>query len=165
VWAPDVSYTLRMRDIRGMRGLYPSDPMRNWTGWMPKRTDGSGVVRIDMRTGSAKYFRLAELPRPKDHGRPLPFSDMRAIAMPTRRRGANNFNYRIAYKDLPGSGKPHMVRFRLSSDAVMDTLQVLTNHLNKTGVEWLWLCNAHGNRISTSCFHSSALWGEGRERS
>ena len=128
--------------------------MRNWTGWMPKRTDGSGVVRIDMRTGSAKHFRLGELPSPKDHGRPLPGSNRRLIYMPTRRRGANNFSYRIAYESFPGSGKPHMARFRLSSDAVLDTLQVLTNHLNETGVDWLWLCNAHGNPISRSCFHA-----------
>ena len=132
------------------------DPMQNWTGYMPKRTDGTGVVRIDMRSGNAAHFRLGELPSPKDHGVPLPGGDGRLIYVPTGRRGANNICYRIAYQAFPGSRKPHMCRFRLSSDAVMDTLQVLTNHLNETGIDWLYLCNSHGNPISKSAFHSNA---------
>lgn len=129
---------------------------------MPKRTDGTGVVRIDMRAGSAEYFRFGELPSPKDHGFPLPGTDRRVIYMPPRRRGANCTSYRIAYQEFPGSKKPHMATFRLSSSAVMDTLQVITNHLNELEIEWLYLCNVHGNRLSRSCFHSTALWGEGR---
>ena len=65
---------------------YFRDPMRNWTGYMPARTDGSGVVRIDMRSGNAEYFRLSQLPSPQDHGVELPGGEGRLITMPSRRR-------------------------------------------------------------------------------
>ena len=139
--------------------------MRNWTGYMPARTDGSGVVRIDMRSGNAEYFRLGELPSPQDHGVELPGSDRRLIYMPSRRRGASNGSFRIAYQLSPGRKKPHMARFRLSSRWTLDTLQVLTNHLNEKAIDWLYLCNEHGNQISRSCFQSDALWAWGGERS
>lgn len=139
--------------------------MRNWTGYMPARTDGSGVVRIEMRSGNAEYFRLGELPSPQDHGVELPGGEGRLIYMPARRRGANNGSFRIAYQPLIGGKKPHMARFRLASRWTLDTLQVLTNHLNEKQVDWLWLANEHGNPISRSCFHSIALWGEGGGRS
>ena len=138
------------------------DPMRSWTGYMPRHTDGSGVVRIEMRAGNASYFKLGELPRPQDHGVQLPGSQGRVVYFPSRRRGANNFSYRIAYEAFPGSKKPHMCRFRLSSNAVMDTLQVLTNHLNESDVDWLWITNRHGNQLSRSCFQSIAALGGGR---
>jgi len=144
---------------------YFDDPMRNWTGYMPARTDGSGVVRIDMRSGNAEYFKLGQLPSPQDHGVELPGGEGRLITMPTRRRGANNGSFRIAYQAMSGGQKPHMARFRLGSRWTLDTLQVLTNHLNEKGVDWLWLANEHGNPVSRGCFHSNALFGEGGGRS
>lgn len=144
---------------------YFSDPMRNWTGYMPARSDGSGVVRIDMRSGNAQYFKLSQLPSPKDHGIQLPGSQVRLIAMPSRRRGASNGSYRIAYEEFPGHKKPHMARFRLSSAHTLDTLQVLTKHLDEVGVDWLYIANEHGNPVSRSCFRSSSVYGGGGGRS
>ena len=144
---------------------YHRDPMRNWTGYMPARTDGSGVVRIDMRSANAQYFRLSELPSPQDHGVQLPGSERRLVYMPSGRRGASNGSFRIAYQLFPGHKKPHMARFRLSSRWTLDTLQVLTDHLNEKEIDWLYLCNEHGNQISRSCFQSDALWAWGGERS
>ena len=129
--------------------------MWNWTGYIARRTDGTGVVRIEMRQGNASHFKLDQLPRPQDDGVQLPGSELRVVQFPTTRRGANCLNYRIAYERFEGGRKPHMCRFRLSSNAVMDTLQVLTNHLNESGVDWLYLCNTHGNRISRSAFMST----------
>ena len=144
---------------------YFRDPMRNWTGYMPARTDGSGVVRIDMRSGNAEYFKLGQLPSPKDHGIQLPGSERRFITMPTRRRGASNGSYRIAYEEFPGHKKPHMARFRLSSAHTLDTLQVLTKHLDEVGIDWLYIANEHGNPVSRSCFRSSSVYGGGGGRS
>ena len=136
---------------------FTPNPMWNWTGYIARRTDGTGVVRIEMRQGNASHFKLDQLPSPQDHGVQLPGGQGPVFQFPAGRRGANCLGYRIAYEASSGGNKPHMCRFRLSSNAVLDTLQVLTNHLNESGVDWLWIANEHGNRVSRSAFHSNAL--------
>ena len=66
-------------------------------------------------------------------------------------------SYRIALRQFTESGKPRMCRFTLSSGYVMESLEVLTNHLNEKNIEWLWIANKHGNPVSTSCLRSTAL--------
>ena len=153
-WALGVTVTLRIRHGSVIEMTFTPNPMWDWTGYIARNTDGTGVVRIDMRQGNASHFKLDKLPSPQDHGVQLPGSERRVFNFPARRRGANCLSYRIAYQTFEGSSKPHMCRFRLSSNACNDTLQVLTNHLNESGVDWLYLCNEHGNRISRSAFHS-----------
>ena len=71
---------------------------------------------------------------------------------------------RIAYAWAPGKTKPYMTRFRLTGDVVMDTVQVVTNFLNESGVEWLYIANKNGNRLSRSAFHSDSLLRERNAR-
>jgi hypothetical protein len=101
---------------------------------------------------------MDQFPVPEDYGVLDPTGKYRLITMGGSKRGANNLNLRIAYEWRPDGKKPHMVRVRLSGNPVMDTVQVLTNHLNESGVEWLYIANANGNKLSRSCFHSDALW-------
>ena len=124
---------------------------------IPKRTDGSGVSWLMCKTATAEHFGFDKLDRPKDQGVLLP-SGQRAIYMTNAKfSGANTLNLRIAYAWTPGRKKPDMVRIRIGGSPVQDTLQVLTNILNESGKEWLWLTNKNGNRLSTSCFHSVAV--------
>ena len=79
--------------------------------------------------------------------------------MPLRKGGANNGNFRIAYKHLPGRQEPSMVRFRLKGPWVMDTLAVITNYLNAGDVSWMYLTNEFGNAVSHGCFRSTVSVG------
>ena len=136
--------------------------MRDWAIAIPKRVDGTGYVKLRMRAGNMRYFGLDQFPAPKDYGVHLPSGNVLVYNRGTPKQGANNGSFRIAYEAAPGRSKPHMVRFRLDSGHVMETLQVLTDMLNSTEVPWLWLTNAHGNQISRSCFMSDALFGKRR---
>lgn len=129
--------------------------MRETVTPFPRRTDGSGVCFLYCKRATRDYFKLDQLPFPEDHGVPDPSGKGRLIYMSTRKGGANNLNLRIAYEWRSRGQKPYMVRLRIGGDPCMDTVQVLTNYLNETGVEWLYICNANGNRLSRSCFHSS----------
>ena len=131
------------------------DLMRDWTTYIPQRIDGSGVVGLHMRAGSAKHFRLDEFPRPKDQGITNPSGDYVIISMPPRKRGANNGSFRLAYEWTAGRDKPHAVRFRLSGKWRMETLQVITNYLNSGDVPWLYLTNYANNRADLRCFTST----------
>ena len=131
-------------------------PTWEWTTYIARNTDGTGVVGLHMKAGSLKYFSLDNLPSPQDQGITDPATGRTFFTRPGGLRGANNGNYRIAYAPSANGGKPKMARFRLSGDHTLDTLQVVTNHLNAGGVEWLYLCNKHGNRLSKGAFTSIA---------
>lgn len=137
-------------------------PFSEWTTYIARNTDGSGVVALYMSAGNMRYFGLDQLPSPKDHGVSDPSGKYSFFHTPTRKGGANKGNFRIAVAPSATSKKPRMTRFRLDSNYCLDTLQVLTNHLNNLGVDWLYLCNAHGNPVSKSAFRSTSLLGGGR---
>jgi hypothetical protein len=124
---------------------------------IPRRSDGSGVSWIYCKNATAEHFGFDKLPSPKDQGFPLPGSNYVFSYPPTKLGGANNLSLRIAYAWTPGRIKPDMVRVRLGGNPVMETVQVLTNILNESGRDWLWICNHHGNKLSRSAFHSAAV--------
>jgi hypothetical protein len=136
--------------------------MRETTIPFARHTDGTGVCLLYMRRGSAEYFGFDKLPRPKDYGVLDPTGKYYVRTMPSKKGGANNLSLRIAYSWPAGRKKPYMTRLRIGGDPCLDSVQVLTNHLNEQGVDWLWFCKANGGRLSSSCFHSDAVWG--RER-
>jgi hypothetical protein len=136
--------------------------MREFTRAIPRKTDGTGVSFIYCKTATAEHFGFDKLPIPKDYGVPNPSGNGHLIYMTPRKGGANNLNLRIAYEWRSGRKKPHMARFRLGGNPIMDTVQVMTNILNESGVDWLFIANANGNRLSRSCFHSDDVWGKGK---
>lgn len=131
--------------------------MSQSTTYIPRRTDGSGVCALHCQTATQEYFGFDKFPVPKDHGVLDPSGKYRIFAWPSGKRGANNLSLRIAYAWTPGRKKPDMARFRLSGDAVMDTVQVVANFLNQSGVEWLYIANKNGNPLSRSAFHSDSV--------
>ena len=127
-----------------------------------RTTAGVGTAWMFCSVGAAEYFRLHDLPRPQDDGVSEPSGGYRLMSWPDKLGRMNGLNLRIAYAWSEGSKKPSMARFRLGGDPVMDTVQVVVDHLNASGVEWLWICNRHGNRLSRSAFHSDGLAVRGR---
>ena len=126
-----------------------------WSVPLAKRLDGSGVVHLRMRRGSLVALKLDQLPTPQEYGRIDPLSGARLITPRSVTRGVNQGYFRVAYAWNPNGPRPHTASFSLSSRFSDETLQVITNHLNDKGVDWLYLCNRHGNPISRSCFRST----------
>lgn len=136
--------------------------MREFVRAIPRKTDGTGVSYIYTKTATAEHFGFDKFPIPKDHGILDPTGQYRMIVPNSYKGGANNLSLRIAYEWRSGGKKPYMSRFRLGGDPIMDTVQVVCNYLNETGVKWLYIANKHGCKLSRSSFHSDAVWGKGR---
>ena len=135
--------------------LTEAQRMEMWSVPISKSLDGSGVVHLRMRRGSLIALKLDQFPTPKDYGRIDPVSGKRRITPRTVTRGANQGYFRVAYAWNPEGTRPHTASFALSSSYNMETLQVITDHLNKMQVDWLYLTNRNGNLISKSCFRST----------
>ena len=147
-----------------MTALTEEELMREEGRVICRRADGSGHAFLWCRRATFDYFRFGELPVPQDYGVPNPTGQYRIVPWYKAKGGANGMSLRIAYRWAPGKQKPYMTRFRLTGDAVLDTVQVITDHLNKVGVEWLYIANKNGNRLSRSAFHSDALLRERNAR-
>ena len=102
-----------------------------------------------------RAFKLLDIPNPPPSD-PV-YGNGRYFPDPGRTRNKSVGSYRIAYAVNPASPKPHMARFRLSSGYTMATLYWLTDYLNSSGVEWLWLTNANGAPLSRSSLRSDSL--------
>lgn len=120
---------------------------------IPKRPDGSGVVALGMVGGNMRHFGFDVADIPADALVPSTGGQV-GIALRTIRANFGGSWYRIATRFRDDARRPEMWSFRLSSEHNRDTLQWITNHLNSTGVEWLYLCNKHGNPLSRSSFRS-----------
>ena len=120
---------------------------------IPKRTDGSGVVQLGMTGAQMRHFGFdtAEVPEEALVGNG---QGGQTIVARTNGKNFGGTAYRIATRMRPETQKPEMWSFRLSSGHSKDTLQWVTNHLNGMDVEWLYLCNHHGNQLSRSAFRS-----------
>ena len=132
------------------------DPMRNWRVWIPRDVDGSGVVALNMRAGNMKHFGLDKFPSPEDHGVPLPGGEGKAFPFPSKRGGANQGNFRLAYKWTTEMQKPHMCRFRLGSGWKIETLAVITNYLRENYEGPFEIRNEFGNNVWGSCFSNAS---------
>ena len=120
---------------------------------IPKRPDGSGVIQLGMLGAQMRHFGFdtAEVPEEALVG---DGQGGQRIAARTNGINFGGISYRIATRFVDGRRKPQMWSFRLSSEHTKGTLQWVTNFLNSRDVEWLYLCNRHGNQLSTSAFRS-----------
>jgi len=106
--------------------------------------------------GALDYFHLWSLPKASAESAPGSLADLRG--WPVAGVASPKQQYRIALPELTGSGKPRMVRFRLDKGATQQTLQVLAEHLDTTGVPWLYLCNPNGGRLPNQSLASKHHW-------
>lgn len=147
-----------------MTALTEEDLMREECRVIPGRTNGRRYAFLWIRKASFDYYRFGEFPVPQDYGVLDPSGKYRIVPWSNAKGGSNSLSLRIAYAWAPGKQKPYMTRFRLTGDVVMDTVQVVTNYLNESGVEWLYIANKNGNRLSRSAFHSDSFLRERNAR-
>jgi hypothetical protein len=138
---------------------FPLDPNTPPNGqvWidLPNAPGGRNRITLSTQKATAEYFRLFELSDPV--GLDSADGDYLYRRDPGRTRTQNTGWYRIAYAPNPSGNGTLASRFRLSSGHTRATLAYLSDHINSTGVDWLWLTNAHGNPLSRSAFRSDAL--------
>jgi hypothetical protein len=134
---------------------HPVDPARRVSFRIPKRPNGTGVAYLSCQAATADFFQLWGLPEATEGLAPSPSGGSYRGRLGNPNPGQR---YRIAYGDPWASGKVRSASFSLSKGHTQLTLQVVTDHLNAVGVEWLWLCNAHGNRLSLGAFLSDLSW-------
>ncbi len=131
----------------------PSNPLVQWGKSIPARLDGSGEVGLMCTYAVFDHFEFGKMPYPSSWGPPGP-GGRYVRPRQSGKKMQSCVSYRIATHFVPGRQKPQMWSFRLSQSHVVETLEVVSEHLRSTGVEWLWLCNKNGNPVSRCCFRS-----------
>ena len=156
LWALDGTATLRIRVRSVMEVPEWYDLNREWSTLIPRKMDGSGAVVLWMKAGSAKRFGLDKFPRPECARAPYP--GRKCTIRPTlgKLAGANQGSFRLAYEWPSDMKKPKMARFRLGSNYLIETLEVIATHLT-LHYEGAWeIRNADGNYLPTGCFRNFA---------
>ena len=120
------------------------------------RIVGSKALLIQAKRQTIAHFKLDQLPPPKPEESDLPGRQKGTRYVGSVHRRKLDSSYRIAYKSRGPGLKPLWARFGFIGPATLQTLQIVTDHLNDSGVEWLWLCNANGARLPQRCFSSRA---------
>ena len=132
------------------------DLNREWTVLIPRKMDGSGVVTLWMKAASAKHFGLDQFPRPECTRSSDPNGKCRRRLTMGKLAGANQGSFRLAYEWVPEKKRPKMVRFRLSSNYLIETLEVIATHLS-SHYEGAWeIRNGDGNYLPTGGFRNFA---------
>ena len=153
-WALDSTDTLRIRVRSVMEVPEWYDLNREWSTLIPRKMDGSGAVVLWMKAGSAKRFGLDKFPRPECARAPYP--GRKCTIRPTlgKLAGANQGSFRLAYEWPSDMKKPKMARFRLGSNYLIETLEVIATHLTRH-YEGAWeIRNADGNYLPTGGFRN-----------
>ena len=119
---------------------------------IPARVDGTGKTRLTTSRGTAEHFQLWTIPRSTEASPPA--ADGGRAGQPTRGANGGGQGYRIAYPAPETRRGYRLARFRLKKGSTQQALVILCNHLDSTGVPWLWLTNKHGGRLSKALFHS-----------
>ena len=124
---------------------------------MPKRFDGSGVVRVQCSEGAYAALKLSEMPLPRDWGEQV--GDYRYVVADTREMGADSQRYRVVWpaeSNGPGS-KLKSSSFSLGASHSNETLFVLAEFLRTQGVDFVALANRHGNTFKAAGLSGSGL--------
>lgn len=103
-----------------------------------------------------RHFGLDQFPSPECKDSTLPGGRCRGRLTQGKLAGANQGSFRLAYEWVPGKKKPRMSSFRLSSNYVIETLEVISQFLKENYDGPFEIRNRNGNYISTSCFRNFA---------
>lgn len=124
---------------------------------MPKKFDGSGVVKLQCSEGVYYALKLHLMPRPRDYGEMI--NGAHVVMADTRSMGADAKRYRVIWPDRsngPGS-KLRTSSFSLGPGHSNQTLFVLAEFLRTQGVDFVGLANAHGSRFKAAGLSGSDL--------
>ena len=127
------------------------------TARMPKRFDGSGVVKVQCSEGAFAALKLSEMPIPRDWG--YVSGGSHYVPMDTREMGADSERYRVIWPEHsngPGS-KLRSSSFSLGASHTNETLFVLAEFLRTQGVDFVALANRHGNAFKSAGMSGSGL--------
>ena len=141
-----------VRSVQQVPSYY--DPMREWAILIPRRLDGTGSVTLWMKAASMKHFKLDQFPRPQCHAVSDPAGKCGVRMTLGKLAGANQGSFRLAYEWTAEMKKPHMCRFRLSSNYLMETLHVITDFLKENYEGSFEIRNANGNYLPSTCFRN-----------
>ena len=114
---------------------------------MPKKFDGTGVVRFQASEGVFNRMKMSEMPAPTNWGTIV---DGRRYVTPTpRTMPADSVRYRVIWPERVGG--PDSVfstgSFSLGGNHSNQTLFVLAQFLRDQGVEFIGLANKNGSRF------------------
>ena len=132
------------------------DPMREWAILIPRKLDGSGVVRLWMRAGNMKHFGLDKFPSPQGDGGSDVGGQLRRRPTLGKLAGANQGSFRLAHTWEPGRKKPRMCSFRLGSNYLIETLGVISQFLKQNYNGPFEIRNANGNYLPSTNFRNFA---------
>jgi hypothetical protein len=124
---------------------------------MPKRFDGSGVVKLQCSEGTFAALKLSQMPIPRDWGEIR--NGFHFVTVDTREMGADSERYRVIWPERsngPGS-KLRSSSFSLGTSHTNETLFVLAEFLRVQGVDFIALANRHGNAFTTAGLSGSGL--------
>ena len=133
-------------------------PTRLEQRWIESRIEGSQGVLIQAKRQTLAHFKLNELPPPKPKEGELPFDEGLRRYLSSAHRTKLDARYHIAYQERGPGKKPLMASFGFIGYTTLQVLQIVTDHLNESGVPWLYLCDADGARLPQRCFSSDGRW-------
>lgn len=143
---------MRVRSVMAVPDYW--HPMREWAVPIPRKLDGTGSVTLWMRAGNMKFFGLDHFPRPDCKDSSLPSGRCTTRLTKGKLAGANQGSFRLAYQWVPGKKKPLMCRFRLSSNYLIETLEVISQFLRENYDGPFEIRNANGNSVSRCSFRN-----------
>lgn len=121
---------------------------------IPKRLNGTGLVWLGCKQGTAAYFSLDTIPAPDEWGTTAGNGYRRVRGSHLYRSRFKGKSYRIAYSALTGGGRQAMASFRLSTGHTLQTLALIANHLDQVEADWLYFTNADGARLRGISFQT-----------
>ena len=145
---------MRVKQVMQVPDYY--DPMREWAVLIPRKLDGSGAVTLWMRAGNMAHFGLDKFPSPQADGSSDPGGQVRHRPTLGKLAGANQGSFRLAYRWETGRQKPQMCRFRLSSNYLIETLEVISQFLRDNYGGPFEIRNANGNYLPSTNFRNFA---------
>lgn len=149
-WCCTVSLRIRVRSVQQIPDYW--NPMREWSISIPRKMDGTGSVTLWMKSGNMRHFGLDKFPRPECNGGTDPKGQCRGRLSQGKIAGPNQGSFRIAYEWVPDKQKPRMASFRLSSNYLIETLEVISHFLDQNYEGSFEIRNRFGNNLDTGQF-------------
>lgn len=124
---------------------------------MPKRFDGTGVVRFQCSEGVFNRMKMSQMPTPADWG--TVDGDYLFVQPFPRRMPADSRRYRVVWPERSsGKGTTYATSsFSLGSTHTNQTLFVLAAFLREQGVEFICFADKNGRKFSAAGLQGGAV--------
>ena len=113
--------------------------------WIPKRMDGTGLVRLQISDEGFDELNVAAFPQPAE----LQSAQGAGLRIATNkfRRQLGGVPYRVAMPDRASEGGRRLrtISFQLGRNSINETLFVLAKQLRDVDASFAAICNKNGN--------------------